>query len=176
MSNKDKFEEIVLPHLNAAFNLARWLTGNDQDAEDVVQEAYLRAYKFLDGFREGSGRSWLLTIVRNTYYNWLQQNRSHNLEISLDPELETMQSNELHPEAKLIQNADSDLLRQILKELPLEYREVIVLREIEDMSYKEISNLINIPLGTVMSRLARGRKQLQEHLLYHLSKEKSGEK
>lgn len=172
MGNQDRFEQIVLPHLNAAFNLARWLTANDQDAEDVVQEAYLRAYKFLDGFREGNGRSWLLAIVRNTYYTWSQQNRPHDLQTSSDKELETMESNQLHPEAKLIQNANSELIRQTLNELPLEYREVIVLREIEGMSYKEISNIINIPLGTVMSRLARGRKQLQEHLICRLSGEK----
>src|SRR5258708_11145496 len=96
------FEQEVLPHLDTAYNLARWLTRNDQDAEDVVQEAYLRAFKFFTGFHGGDGRSWLLTIVRNTCYTWLQHNRPHYLTISTDQEWETMESNELDPEAKLI--------------------------------------------------------------------------
>lgn len=171
LSNQERFEEIVLPHLDAAFNLARWLTGNDQDAEDMVQEAYLRAYKFFDSFRGVDSRAWMLTIVRNTCYSWLQQHRPHMLVTSSDKELAIMESNELDPEAQLIHNANNDLIEQALDELALEFREVIILRELEGMSYKEIANIINIPLGTVMSRLARGRKQLQQYLLCHLSGE-----
>src|SRR5690349_16795192 len=118
LSKQQRFEAIVLPHLDAAFNLARWLTGNNQDAEDAVQEAYLRALKFFDGFRGGDGRSWLLTIVRNTCYTWLQQNRPLDLATSSEKELDIMESNELDPEAKLIQNAYSELMEQALAELP----------------------------------------------------------
>ena len=171
LTDRERFEEIVLPHLDAAFNLARWLTCNDQDAEDVVQEAYLRAYKFFNSFRGIDARSWLLTIIRNTSYSWLQKNRPRDLATSSDTELEIMESNLLDPEAQLIQNADNDLIEHALDRLALEYREVIVLRELEGMSYKEIASITNIPLGTVMSRLARARKQLQQYLVCHMSRE-----
>jgi RNA polymerase sigma-70 factor (ECF subfamily) len=155
------FEETVLPHLDAAFNLAHWLTRNDADAEDVVQEAYLRAFKFFDGFRGVDGRSWLLAIVRNTCYTWMQHNRSPELTISLDEDMHEIESKDLNPEALLLQSTDTQMVRQALEGLPVEFREVLVLREFEAMSYREIASITDLPLGTVMSRLARGRKRLQ---------------
>jgi RNA polymerase sigma factor (sigma-70 family) len=161
------FEDAVLPHLDAAHNLARWLTRNDSDADDVVQEAYLRAFKFFGGFHGTDGRSWLLAIVRNTCYTWMQRNRSPQFSIPLDDELEEIESEDLDPEALLQQSADTQMVRRALEELPVEYREVVVLRELEEMSYKEIAGITDLPLGTVMSRLARGRKRLQEALTKH---------
>ena len=158
------FEEAVLPHLNAAYNLAHWLTRNDTDAEDVVQEAYLRAFKFFGGFHGADGRSWLLAIVRNTCYSWMQHNRSPELSVPLDDELHEIESKDLNPEALLVQRDDTLMVRQALEELPVEFREVLVLRELEEMSYREIASITNLPLGTVMSRLARGRKRLQQAL------------
>src|SRR5690349_4703824 len=142
------FEQTILPHLNSAYNLARWLTGNQHDAEDVVQEAYLRAFRFFDAYRGGDSRSWLLTIVRNTCYTWLQQNRKPSMELDEDmPELNSTQSN---PEAILLRNVDAELLRRAVEDLSLEFREAIVLRELEGLSYKEISAIACVPLGTVM--------------------------
>jgi RNA polymerase sigma factor (sigma-70 family) len=155
------FEEAVLPHLNAAYNLAHWLTRNDTDAEDVVQEAYLRAFKFFGGFHGADGRSWLLAIVRNTCYTWMQHNRSPELSVPLDDELHEIESKDLNPETLLVQRADTLMVRQALEELPVEFREVLVLRELEEMSYRDIASITDLPLGTVMSRLARGRKRLQ---------------
>ena len=128
------FEEAVLPHLNAAYNLARWLTRNDTDAEDVVQEAYLRAFKFFGGFHGTDGRSWLLAIVRNTCYTWMQHNRSPELTFPLDDELHEIESKDLNPESLLVQRADTLMVRRALEELPVEFREVLVLRELEEMS------------------------------------------
>jgi RNA polymerase sigma-70 factor (ECF subfamily) len=161
---RDQFEERVLPHLGAAYNLARWLTRNDQDAEDVVQESYLRAYRFFGGFRGGDGRAWLLTIVRNTCYTWFQQNRSRELTASIDDAANSIESDAPSPEAELIKSADRKLVTKALEELPLEFREILVLREMEGMSYKEIADITEIPLGTVMSRLARARKRLHQSL------------
>ena len=155
------FEEAVLPHLDAAYNLARWLTRSDTDAEDVVQEAYLRAFKFFGGFHGADGRCWLLAIVRNTCFTWMQHNRSLELSVPLDEELHEIESKDLNPEALLVQRADTLMVRQALEELPVEFREVLVLRELEEMSYREIASITDLPLGTVMSRLARGRKRLQ---------------
>jgi RNA polymerase sigma factor (sigma-70 family) len=155
------FEEAVLPHLDAAYNLAHWLTRNDTDAEDVVQEAFLRAFKFFSGFHGEDGRSWLLAIVRNTSYTWMQHNRSPELSVPVDNELHEIESKDLNPEALLVQRADTMMVRQALEELPVEFREVLVLRELEEMSYRDIASITDLPLGTVMSRLARGRKRLQ---------------
>ena len=159
-----RFEQVTLPHLDAAYNLARWLTGNDQDAEDVVQEAYLRALKFFDGFHGGDSRTWLLTIVRNTCYTWLQQNKRTVLDSAFDEEIHTMGSDDLNSEKLLLDDFDRELLRQALDELPTEFREAMVLRELEGLSYKEIAQISRVPLGTVMSRLARARKRLQQSL------------
>jgi RNA polymerase sigma-70 factor, ECF subfamily len=158
------FEQAVLPHLGAAYNLARWFTGNDTDAEDVVQEAYLRALKFFSGFHGTNGRAWLLMIVRNTCYTWLQQNRAHMPTDSFDEEVHSLECNAANPETILLQRADYQLLRQALEELPMEFREVMVLRELEELSYREIANIAHVPIGTVMSRLARARKRLQQSL------------
>jgi RNA polymerase sigma factor (sigma-70 family) len=160
-----RFEEAVLPHLTAAYNLARWLTRNGHDAEDLVQEAYLRAFKSFESFRGGAdGRAWLFTIVRNTCYTWLQANRVQELTIAFDEEMHTLEDESRSPETLLLESADHQLLKDALEELPLAFREVVVLRELECMSYKEIADLIGIPVGTVMSRLARARERLQRRL------------
>jgi RNA polymerase sigma-70 factor, ECF subfamily len=156
------FEETVLPHLNAAYNLARWLTGDDQDAQDVVQEAYLRAFKFFDGYHGGDSRAWLLTIVRNTAYTWLRQNRMHEIPTEFEDELPDTES--LSLEGAFLQEVDYKLLREAIAALPVEYREVIILHELEGLAYKEIAAIANIPMGTVMSRLSRARGRLQKHL------------
>jgi RNA polymerase sigma-70 factor (ECF subfamily) len=158
------FEATVLPHLDAAYNLARWLLHNKADAEDVAQEAVLRAFRFFGSFRGGDGRPWLLTIVRNTCYSYLQKNRSHELSLPIEDELFDVQSQDPSPEARLIQIDSSEILMKALEQLPVETREIIVLRELEEMSYKEIAEIAGVPIGTVMSRLARGRKRLQELL------------
>ena len=161
------FENAVLPHLDAAYNLARWLTRNDADAEDVVQEAYLRAFRFFGGFHGEDGRAWLLGIVRNTTYTWMQRNRSTELNMPLDDEPLEVKSNDLNPEELLLQKGDARMLRQAVEELPLEFREVLVLRELDEMSYKQIATVADLPIGTVMSRLARARKRLQQILASH---------
>ncbi len=158
-----RFEKTVLPHLSAAYNLARWLTRNDHDAEDLVQEACLRALKSFDGFRGGDARGWLLTIVRNRCYTWLQQNRLQELTTAFDEEIHTAEEHSRSPEALLLGSADARRVKDALEELPSEFREVIVLRELEGMSYKEIAGLCGIPIGTVMSRLARARQRLERH-------------
>lgn len=158
------FERLLLPHLDAAYNLARWITGHDQDAEDLVQEACLRALKSFEGFRGGDGRSWLMTIVRNTCYTWLQQNRSHELTTAFDEQIHNPQHEVPNPEALLLQRADSELVKNGLQELALDFREVLILRELEGLSYKEIATVAGIPIGTVMSRLARGRAQLSRYV------------
>ncbi len=158
------FEHNIMPHLPAAYNLARWLTHNDQDAEDLVQEAYLRAFKFFDGFQGQNSRTWLLKIVRNTFYSRLPQKKLHELTTAFDEELHDQGSEDFNPEKLVLQNINNKLLMQALAELPVEYREIIILRELEYLSYKEIAELIAIPIGTVMSRLAPARKQLQKSL------------
>ena len=158
-----RFEQVVLPHLDSAYNLARWLVRNDQDAEDLVQEACLRALKSFEGFRGGDSRAWLLTIVRNSCYTWLQQNRVQELTTAFDEEIHTTGENSRSPEALLLQGADVRLVKDALEELPQEFREAIVLREMEGMSYSEIAGLCGIPLGTVMSRLARARQRLERY-------------
>jgi RNA polymerase sigma-70 factor (ECF subfamily) len=156
-----RFEQSIMPHLDAAYNLARWLSKNDSDAEDVVQEAYLRAFRFFGGFRGGNSRSWLLRIVRNVFYDWLKQNRRQLTEEPLDEELHEPVDEKAPPDTVLAEKADYELLHQAIAELPLEFREILVLRELEGFSYKEIAELAEVPLGTVMSRLARAREQLR---------------
>jgi RNA polymerase sigma factor (sigma-70 family) len=172
LAEKNKFadfEETVLPHLNAAYNLARWLTRNDADADDVVQEAYLRAFKFFQGFHGGDSRAWVLKIVRNTCYSWLQKNRQVETVDEFDEELHSVESN--NPETILIESVDRQFLKQLLEELPREFREIVILRDLEGLSYKEIANISDLPLGTVMSRLARARRRLQISLAEHLKGE-----
>jgi RNA polymerase sigma-70 factor (ECF subfamily) len=157
------FNEAALPHLDAAYNLARWLTRSDQDAEDVVQEAFLRAVKYWKGFSGNNCRAWLLAIVRNTFYSWLRQ-RSVQPELTADGEVEEIDSGIPNPESALLQNADRELLKAALEELPDDFREAIVLREMEGLSYKEIADIAAVPIGTIMSRLARARRRLQSYL------------
>src|SRR5215212_1696529 len=154
------FEEAVMPHLDAAYNLARWLTRNEHDAQDVVQEAYLRALRFFGGFHGGDARAWLLTIVRNTCFTWLRRNRSPPLSCDFDEALLTKESPALDPEMAHVLKAQTQLVSEAIEQLPIEFREVMVLRELEELSYKEIAGVTGIPLGTVMSRLARARKRL----------------
>jgi RNA polymerase sigma-70 factor (ECF subfamily) len=171
-SRKRRFEEIVLPHLDAAYNLARWLTRNEHDAQDVVQEAYLRAFRFFDGFRGGEGRAWLLTIVRHTCYTWLEKNRPAEVSAGFDEEApagervgfdpDMMAAEGGNPEAIALQNAHKRILNQAIATLPLGFREVLILRELEDLSYKAIARVVDVPVGTVMSRLARARKLLRQ--------------
>jgi RNA polymerase sigma-70 factor (ECF subfamily) len=160
----ERFDLAVLPHLGAAYNLARWLTRNDHDAEDVVQEAYLRAYQFFDGFHGGDGRAWLLRIVRNTCYSWLEKNRPREPAVDFDETKHSAERMEGGPEVPLIASEERAMLRRALEELPPEFRETIVLRELEGLSYKEIAAVAGVPVGTVMSRLARARERLQEYL------------
>jgi RNA polymerase sigma-70 factor (ECF subfamily) len=181
LSERDKikrFEQIALPHLDAAYNLARWLTRNADDAEDVVQESFLRALKYLDGFHGGEGRSWLLTIVRHTCYSWLQANRPKEVIGGFDEALYEQEEDgalgelpENDPAAWLERASEAQGLNAAIAELPLEFREVLILREIEELSYKEIARIAAIPIGTVMSRLARARKLLQRALLARQVKE-----
>jgi RNA polymerase sigma factor (sigma-70 family) len=166
-----RFEQAVLPHLPAAYNLARWLTRNDHDAEDMVQESYLRAFRSFDRFRGVDGRAWLLAVVRNTCYTWLKQNRAHELATPFDEALHSPESGPSEAERRLLQQASAELLREALGELPAEFREVLVLRELEGLSYKEIAAVADVPLGTVMSRLTRARARLQQRLAPRLSKE-----
>ena len=164
------FEEAALQHQDAAYNLARWLTRNDNDAEDVVQESYLRAFRHFGTFRGGDARPWLLAIVRNTFYTWIRHNRAFELETNFDSETYTQRSDYLDPEMLLLREADNEMLKRALEKLPAEFREVIVLRELEELSYKQIAEVAKIPLGTVMSRLARGRRRLEQVLANHRGK------
>jgi RNA polymerase sigma-70 factor (ECF subfamily) len=168
-----RFEEIALPHLAAAYNLARWMLHNEHDAEDVVQESFLRAFKSFSGYYGGNSKAWLLTIVRNSCYTWLQQKRALSMTESIEEKLEEIELDFTDPETLLLQSVDVEMVRQSLQELPVEFREVVVLREMEGLSYKEIANVVDLPLGTVMSRLARGRKRLHALLSNHMRKEAS---
>jgi RNA polymerase sigma-70 factor (ECF subfamily) len=167
----ERFDQAVLPHLGSAFNLARWLTRNDHDAEDVVQEAYLRAYQFFDSFHGGDGRAWLLRIVRNTCYSWLEKNRPREPAEVFDETKHRAEQREVGPEALVVANENREVLRRALEQLPSEFRETIVLRELEGLSYKEIAAVSGVPIGTVMSRLARARERLQECLVGLLPEE-----
>lgn len=180
MKNKrSRFEQMMLPHLDAAYNLAHWLVLNKQDAEDVVQEAYLRAFKYFDAFdteRGTDSRSWLLAIVRHSCYTWLQHEQTRRMIVPFNEELHRSPSETGNPEALLLQRANFELLKRALEGLPLVFREVIVLRELEGLSYKEIASVTALPQGTVMSRLARGRKQLQRALIPQMDVENLAEK
>ncbi len=170
-----RFELLALPQLDAAYNLARWLAGNPTDAEDVVQEAYLRAYRYFDAFQGGNFRVWLLTIVRNAFMTWVKENRSGRMVFVPDTPLaetadteETLWGNRTRdPEALLMESIDSQTLNLLMEKLPSEYREVLLLREVEDLAYKEIADVTGVPMGTVMSRLSRARLALRKLWLEH---------
>ena len=165
------FEQNILPHLDDAYNLARWLTRQEQDANDVVQESFLRAYQFFDSFQGGNSRPWLLSIVRNTCYTWLQRNKAQEPAISFDEEIHSGGRTSVSPETQSLVREERELLQQAIEQLPPEFREAIVLRDLEGLSYKEIAEITGIPLGTVMSRLARARDQLQQLLSIRMSEE-----
>ena len=160
--DRNRFEQAVLPQLDAAYNLARWLTRSANDAEDVVQEACERALRYFDAFRGGDAKAWFLTIVRHACYDWIKRNRpaeivpgeADAIDDAVDPDGVT-------PEQAVIRQATTAALDEAIASLPAGYREVLILRELEELSYKEIANVAAIPIGTVMSRLARARKALQ---------------
>jgi RNA polymerase sigma factor (sigma-70 family) len=161
---RERFEQALLPHLDAAYNLARWLTRNDHDAEDLVQAAYLRALRFFGGYNMANNRAWLLTIVRNTCYTWLEQKRASGASTTFDEEIHGVGTDAMDPERQLLRQDQKQSVRRAVEELPPELREVVVLRELEGMSYKEIAAIAEIPQGTVMSRLARARERLRQRL------------
>ncbi len=151
--------------LDAAFNLARWLMRNEADAEDLVQEAYLRAFSHFAGFRGGDGRAWLLTIVRNSCFDRLKQKGARGQDTDFDEAVHSVGRQTSNAETLLILEERAELVTESLEELPVEYREILVLRELEQLSYREIANIAGIPLGTVMSRLSRARQRLQQSVL-----------
>ena len=169
-----RLQALALPHLDAAYNLARWLSGNSADAEDIVQEAFMRALRFFDSFEGDSARPWLLAIVRNTGYTWLEKNRPTELvafdENAAEESGEHAAGQESNPEVVVLQIAQRRLVDQALEELPVPFREVLVLRELEDLSYKDIARIAGVPIGTVMSRLARGRAMLRRILEVRMRK------
>jgi RNA polymerase sigma-70 factor (ECF subfamily) len=178
MSRLSNFEQRVVPHLDSAYNLARWLTRNDTDAQDVVQDAFLRALRFFDGLEDPDARAWLLAIVRNTAFTWLRKNRPADM-VAIDDESQLSAGDESlghaspadpNPEVIVLESANRKLINLALEELPVAYREVLVLREIEDLSYREIAQVAGVPIGTVMSRLARGREILKQTLATRLRK------
>jgi len=155
------FEELIIPHLDAAHNLARWLTRNEQDACDVVQEAYLRAFRFFDGYKGGNGKYWLLEIVRNTCFTWLRRERRSLHVVPFDEQAHCSVP-EANQEDALVDASDLTVLRKCIDTLPEAFREVVVMRELEEMSYRQIAEVSSLPIGTVMSRLSRARKRLEE--------------
>jgi RNA polymerase sigma factor (sigma-70 family) len=159
-----RFERAIQPHLDAAYNLARWLMRNEDEAADAVQDACLRALRFIGGFRGSDGRVWLLAIVRNTCYSRLKRGTIRESETEFDDEIHSPENETANPEALLERSRDSETLRHALEELPEEFREVVVMRELEGMAYREIAEVAGVPIGTVMSRLARARKRLQQVL------------
>lgn len=166
------FEEAMLPHLDAAHNLARWLVRNEQDAQDVVQEAYLRAFRSFNGFRGTNGRPWLLTIVRNTSYTFLKKNRAVDLTTTFDEEIHASGHELACPATIVEQSEDAELVREAIDELPAEFREILVLRHLEGLSYNEIADIAQLAPGTVMSRLARARARLKQGLAGRINREK----
>lgn len=157
----EMFEEVILPHLNAAHNLARWLTRNEQDAQDVVQESYLRAFRFFDSFRGRDGKSWLLAVVRNTCFTWRRQEKP-STQVPFDEVTHSVNVHEPNQEDSLVESSKIRVLRDCIEMLPPDFREIIVMRELEEMSYRQISDVACLPVGTVMSRLSRARKRLEK--------------
>src|SRR5207247_2067926 len=166
------FEETMLPHMDAAHNLAKWLLRNEEDAQDVVQEAYLRAFKSFSGFHGSNGRAWLLTIVRNTSYTLLKKNRAVDLTTTFDEEIHTAGHESVSPATILEHSENAELIKEAMDELHVEFREILALRHQEGLSYKEIAEIAQIPPGTVMSLLSRARAELKEYLAARIGKDK----
>jgi RNA polymerase sigma factor (sigma-70 family) len=164
-SQLERFEAEVLPHLDSAYTLARYLTRDLHDAEDIVQDAYLRALRYFDTYRGGDARAWMLTIVRNTFHTWRRRQRRQESVVEFDEDRHSEAVEAAHPGTLLDAALDRESLERALEHLPTEFREVLVLRELEGMSYKEIGMVVGVPEGTVMSRLARGRERLRRALL-----------
>ena len=179
---RERFERLMLPHLDAAYGLARWLTRNDELAEDAVQEAYLRAMKYFGSLRGDDARPWLLRIVRHASYELLQRERSHGEAEDFDEEVHGQDGHAagsvtvlpVNPEAAAIARADARLVRECLAQLPSDVREALVLREIEGCSYKEIAAIAGVPIGTVMSRLSRARRLLQGVITQRVKSTRTG--
>jgi RNA polymerase sigma-70 factor, ECF subfamily len=167
--------ERLLPHLDSAYNLARWLVRNAEDAEDVVQEAYMRALQYASGFRGGDPRAWLLTIVRHTAYRWLQKTRPYEAAAQFDEEIHTSGTEISNPEQLTLQSADARFVEKALGELPVRFREILILRELEGLSYKEIASVLGMPMGTVMSTLSRARDRFRHAASYLLKTPLSSE-
>lgn len=165
------FETLMLPHLDAAYNLAKWILRNEDDARDVVQEAYLRAFKSFGGFHGSNGRPWLLTIVRNTAYNLIKKNQTANLTTPFDEQEHVVDRESTSPATLVEHDEESKLVRQAIDRLPDEFREILILRHLEGLSYKEIADVAQLAPGTVMSRLARARSKLREFLKPDVGKE-----
>ena len=163
-STAPTFEEVFLPHLDAAYNLARWLLRNDQDAEDCVQEAYLRAYRAFPRFRGGDGKAWLMTIVRNVCYTAIRKLRSHETPEEFNEEIHGTTDCEVTPD-EFRRSANAETLKKALDRLSPEFREIIVLHDLQGHAYKEIAGILSIPIGTVMSRLARARDKLRVEIV-----------
>lgn len=175
MPEQTRFEELVLPHLDAGYNLARWLTRNVADAEDVVQDACVRALKYVGSLRDGDARAWFLTIVRRAFYDWCGRNRPAEIARDDGTAIDmAIDEAAIGPEQAALKSSESRLLADMVAELPLAYREVLILREFEELSYKEIARIADIPVGTVMSRLARARGLLQRSPLLHAIGGRSG--
>src|SRR5215472_7538207 len=161
-SRLELFEQIVLPHLDAAHNLARWLLRNDVDAQDAVQEAYLRAFRFFDGYQGGDAKAWLLTIVRNTCRTWQRQHSRETGAVPFDEAAHSGHAGSPVQEHNLDRQEKMSVLRNCIELLPVDFREVLVMRELEEMSYREIADVTGLAIGTVMSRLSRARKRLED--------------
>jgi RNA polymerase sigma-70 factor (ECF subfamily) len=180
-----QFRDAALPHLDDAYNLARWLTRNAQDADDVVQDAYMRAYQFFDGFRGANARAWILTIVRNSYYAWARKTRAQaTVPLHTAPaggadqendvrEIELPDASRDNAEIALIKKSEADTLHALIAALPVAFRETLVLREMEELPYQQIAEITGVPIGTVMSRLARARGLLQQAWAKHQARERS---
>jgi len=160
-TQQGSFDEMILPHLDAAHNLAHWLVRGSDDAEDVAQEACLRAFRYFGTFRGGNARAWLLSIVRTTAFTWMHKNRAQHLATEFIEDIHSQENAALNPESVLLQGADTELLEQAMTQLPIRFREVLVLRELEGLSYKEIADVVGVPMGTVMSTLSRARERFR---------------
>ncbi|HEY1505089.1 MAG TPA: sigma-70 family RNA polymerase sigma factor [Stellaceae bacterium] len=174
-SKARRFEQLVMPHLDSAYNLARYLTRSDADAQDVVQEACLRAFKYFDGFDGQYANAWLLKIVRNTCFSWLKENRAPEEVLTVDDDLDEIDRDQAamsmnarglgrSPEELVGIRRDTERLNRAIEALLPAYREILILREMDDFSYREIADIVGVPIGTVMSRLARARGLLQAAL------------